>query len=90
MEAGRGQTNTDASHKTEETEQGLSFKTEEGQILYNEDNSPKEITIGDTDYIKKNLYRTLQRRVFLLETYMNSVREQIDSVKFLLEEVKNG
>lgn len=90
MERSREQGNTDAGYKTEETEQGLSFTTEEGQVYFQENNPLKEITVGDTDYIKKNLYRNLQRRVFLLETYMNSVREQIDSVKMLLEEIKNG
>jgi hypothetical protein len=51
--------------------------------------APNEMTMDGIRYIRKDLYFDLQRRVFLLDSYVNSIRAQINSIKDLLKELKN-
>ena len=55
-----------------------------------ENEYPREVEILGIGYVRKGKYLDLKRRVFLLESYLNSTREQIESIKRLLEEIKDG
>lgn len=54
-----------------------------------EEKTPNEINMGGVQYVRKNKYLDLKRRVFLLESYLDATRIQIESIKRLLEEIKN-
>lgn len=55
----------------------------------NEKMPETEIEIGGVNYVRKSKYMTLQRRIFLLESYLNSTKEQIESIRILLKELRD-